>query len=256
MDEFEGESDLDETVRHIVRLSRSAPADRQHKTQLRRELLQRHHSLYGEGRRRWWWKAGPLRRLALAGPPALAAAVIAGAVLIGLQVSGHQQPAAADAQRLSAAMVKTAPTVTGWQMTVTKHESNSADTRANQVRLTANEHFYILRWRGKLVPYLYVGRHPHGIPAEAAGTWQYVFALLPDRLKNHQARVLPETRSIHGRTAAGVQYMLTQGHGLLVRAVAWVDEKSGRVLSLEREVLRGGHVVEEDWAHYEYAGGR
>jgi hypothetical protein len=253
MNEFDVDDELGPIADHLIHMGRSTPVDPYHKMRLRRQLFERHAELYAAGNRRWW-HAFPFRRLAVAGPAALAATVVAGAVVVGLQITGNQQTPHADAQKLSAAMAKTAPTVTGWHLTVTTHHSNSVDTRAVEYRLTSNEHFYVLHWGGKLLPYLYVGKQPHGVPAETSGTlnWQYVFALLPARLASHQASVLRETRKVHAQTAIGVQYTLTQGSGLTVRAVAWVGQTNGRVLSLERQVLRGTRIVEEDWANYQY----
>jgi hypothetical protein len=229
---------------------------------LRSELLTAHAEMTAH--RRSWWRLGNLigRRVVVVVPAALTAALIAAIALVGLQVSGTNAPRTASAQKLTAAMVRTAPTVTGWNFTVTHHYSNSAVSRGFAEQLGKNWRVYILTVQGRLTPYLYIGRQPHGVPEEtsnsltsASGQWLWEFAQLPAKLAEHQARVLPGTKTIGGHTAAGVQYAVQGQGGLRMTATAWVDVSSGRILSLERQVLRGGHVVEMDWARYQYQRG-
>jgi hypothetical protein len=258
MSEHEIERDLERLGQRLASQAKRVELDSSFRLRLRHDLVERHNELYSGRTHASWWTP-LLRRLTVVGPSALAVAVVAAIALVGLQLSGSSKPQTANAEKLTAAMVRTAPTVTGWSYTVTRHFSNSADSRGFAQNLGKNWRVYIVKIQGRLVPYLYIGRTAHGVPEEtdagpASSDWQWIwaFAQLPVRLANHQASVLPASRTVAGRRAEGVRYMLSGTHGLRVRATAWVDLSSGRIVSLERQLMRGGKVVEDDWARYRY----
>jgi hypothetical protein len=258
MTEHDIDRELERVGQDLARRAKRIELDTAFRLRLRHDLIERHHALYaGRTRSRWWMLL--VRRLAVVGPSALAVALVAAIALVGLQLSGSNKPQTANAEKLTAAMVRTAPTVTGWSYTVTRHYSNSADSRGFAQQLGKNWRVYIVNIQGRLVPYLYIGRTAHGVPEEtsagpASSDWQWIwaFAQLPVRLADHQASVLPRSRIVDGHTSEGVRYRLRGSNGLQVRATAWVDLSSGQIVSLERQLLRGGKVVEDDWARYRY----
>src|SRR5437588_12640901 len=118
MNDQEIPSDLQATESRLTHLSRQVPIDLQHKARLREELLRRHQELSAETTQRAagkpWSRFTRLKRLTLVAPPALAAATALSVLLWALQISGHQTPQAAEAARITRALVQSAPTVTGW----------------------------------------------------------------------------------------------------------------------------------------------
>jgi hypothetical protein len=258
MNDFDFDRDLARISGEVRRLSREVRIDPEHRVRLRAELLHHHRRMTKAPHRGWTSWLSPVRnlgRLAVVTPLALGGAVAASVLLWGLAVTGQQRVQPAQAEKLSAAMVRTVPTVTGWQWGVTRHGANS--TRFTGYTNPNPGRVYVYRYGGTLVPYLRVNGEWKGVPTETSGSvsttdWLWAFAQLPVRLAEHQATILDRTRVVDGTSAVGVQYMLTGGPSVTVRAIAWVNPKSGRILLLERQVLRGQRLVEADWAHYVY----
>jgi hypothetical protein len=258
MNDFDFDQDLAQVATAVQRLSREVRIDPQHRVRLHAELMQHHRRMMASpprARTSWLAPFTHLSRLAVVTPLALGGAVAASVLLWGLAVTGQQRAHPAQAEKLSAAMVRTVPTVTGWQWGVTRHGANS--TRFTGYTNPNPGRVYVYRYSGKLVPYLRVNGEWKGVPTETSGSvsttdWLWAFAQLPVRLAEHRAKILDRTRVVDGTSAVGVAYMLTAGRSITVRAIAWVNPTSGRILLLERQVLRGHRLVEADWAHYVY----
>lgn len=241
----------------VAGLGVNVEIDLAHKSRLRTQVLQRHHQMTSSTRHTvWHWpRVASLGRIAVLGPSAVAAAAIVTAAFWGIEATGNRSTQTVEAQRLTTAMVRTAPTVTGWKWTVTNHLANS--TRFAGFTTPLAGRVYLYEYSGKLIPYWRVNGQWKGVPIETQGSvrgtdWQWAFAQLPVRLAEHQAQVLPQMRRISGKEAVGVEYELSGGHGVQVRAIAWVEAAAGKILLLEREVLHGTRVVEQDSARYLY----
>jgi hypothetical protein len=260
MSDMDFDPELTLVADRVARLGLNVEIDGAHRSELRRQILQRHHELTADSRStRWRWpRLAPLSRLAVLGPSAVAAAAVVTAALWGIEATGNRSTQAVEAQRLTTAMVRTAPTVTGWKWTVTNHLANSTRFAGFTTPLTGR--VYLYKYSGKLIPYWRVNGEWKGVPIETRGSlrgtdWQWAFAQLPVRLAEHQARVLPRMRRIDGKDAVGVEYELSGGSGVQVRAIAWVEASAGKILLLEREVLHGTRVVEQDSVRYLYQRG-
>lgn len=252
MNEFEVDIDVQSVACHVGELSRRVPIDPHHRVRLRQELLRRHQELFTDHSPRagssLWSRIARLKGLTLVAPPALAVGLVLASMLSGVQIPGGGPTRTADAQRLTAALVRTVPTVTGWHTTVTRRLKNASETRLITSPLGRNQRVYVLKYRGKLYPYLYIGRKPFGVPHD----WQWTFAHLPVAIANHRARVLNVTRQIAGQHVIGVRLDDQARGNRRVRTTAWVGRRSGKILLLERTIFRGGIELERDVTHYQY----
>jgi len=252
MNNFDVDLDVLSVDQRLTSLARELPSDSGHKQLLRNQLLRRHAELRTVASSRGWRsRLQRMRRLTLVAPAALSTVVIAGLVIVGLQVTGQQHAQIVNAQQLSAAVVRTVPTITGWKATITRYGNNSTYASAAPFSLAKNVWVYISKYNGKPFPVLYVVGHPKAIPTK----WQWAFVQLPTALVEKRTQVLSAHKVIDGTAALGVRFALTHGNTVdRVEATAWVDVSTGRILSLERQVFKNGSLTEDDWAQYQYSG--
>jgi hypothetical protein len=254
MSDLDLNHDLQKTARQVAALSRQIHTDPQHKARLREELLRRHQELTADHTQRAAWKLWPrlagLKRLTLVAPPALAAAVAALAVVWGLQISGHPAAQPADAAHLTRALARTMPTVTSWKVSLHELRGNAATSYECTRPLKPGQRLYIrgdrtyLYSQGKWFQLTSSLSDPQ-CPAE----YQWVF--LPARLAHNHPTLLP-ARTVDGRTAVGIRYVMSQTADARVVATAWTDPHSGLVIRMARVVVHNGQVVERETADYHY----
>jgi hypothetical protein len=255
MRDFDLNSDVRGAAQHVATLSQRAVIDPRHKNRLREELMRRHQELSAEHTQRAAGKLWPpmkgLKRLTLVAPPALAVVLVAGLLVGALQATGHHDPQAAEAARLTRAMARTVPTLTSWNVALHRDHRNDTSSFAWKAQLAGKK----LVVRGRQT-YLKVDRQWFAITADETHArrlfdWQWGFAILPSRLA-HDQFTLVAPRKIDGRSAEGVRYVLVRTRSQTIVATAWVDPSSGLVMRLERDVINGTRVVERDWADYTY----
>jgi hypothetical protein len=255
MRDFDLDPDLRGAAQHVANVSQRVGIDPRHKNRLREELMRRHQELSAEHTQRaagkFWPQTTGLKRLTLVAPPALAVVLVVGLLLGVLQATGHHDPQAAEAARLTRAMARTVPTLTSWNVALHRDHRNDTSSFAWKARLAGKT----LVVRGRQT-YLKAGSQWFAITADETHArrlfdWQWGFAILPTRLARNQF-TLVATRKIDGRSLEGVQYVLARSHKETIEATAWVDPSSGLVMRLERDVIDGSHVVERDWADYTY----
>lgn len=247
--------DLQDAAQHVDRLSQRVTIDPHHKHRLREELMRRHQELSADHTPRaagkFWLPLTGLKRLTLVAPPALAVILVFGVILGTLQATGHHNPQAAEAARLTRAMARTVPTLTSWNIALHRDHSNDTSAFAWKARLSGKR----LVVRGRQT-YLKSNSQWFAITVDETHArrlfdWQWGFAILPTRLARNQFTLVPK-RVIDGRSVEGVRYMLDQSKGQTIVATAWVDPSTGLVMRLQRDVMHGTHVVERDWADYRY----
>jgi hypothetical protein len=192
-----------------------------------------------------------LKRLTLVAPPALAVVLVFGLIIGALQATGHHDPQAAEAARLTRAMARTVPTLTSWNVALHRDHRNDTSSFAWKARLSGKQ----LVVRGRQT-YLRTNNQWFAITADETHArrlfdWQWGFAILPTRLARNQFKLVTP-RIIDGRSVEGVRYMLARTAKETIVATAWVDPKTGLVMRLQRDVMSGGRVVERDWADYRY----
>lgn len=247
--------DLQDTAQHIAHLSRRVGIDPHHKNRLREELMRRHQELSADHTQRaagkFWSRLTGLKRLTLVAPPALAVVMVLGIVLGGLQVTGHHDPQAAEAARLTRAMARTVPTLTSWNVALHRNHRNDTSSFAWKARLAGKR----LVVRGRQT-YLRSDNQWFAITADETHArrlfdWQWGFAILPTRLARNQFTLVAK-RVIDGRLVEGVRYVLDRTAQQSIIATAWVNPSTGLVMRLQRDVMSGTRVVERDWADYRY----
>jgi len=249
--------DLRDVSERVADLSRQISIDLRYKAHLREALLRRHQELSAEvtqrAARKLWPRLTGVKRLTLVAPPALAAAVAAWAMIWALQVSGHRSPQLAEAQRISAALVRAVPTVTSWKVTAHQQGQNVSSVTTFGVQLTPDQEIYIRAERGTYRSYFYSGgqwsevRDGQSI-APSGVAWQFAFATLPQRLASHRFVLLTSSQP----NTEGIRYSLPERHGIRIQVTAWIDRTTGLAKRLERDVIRGNRVIERDWADYRY----
>ena len=249
--------DLRDVSERVADLSRQISIDLRYKAHLREALLRRHQELSAEvtqrAARKLWSRVTGVKRLTLVAPPALAAAIAAWVLVWVLQASGQGSPQLAEAQRISAALVRELPTVTSWKVTAHQEGQNVSSVTTYRVHLTPDQEIYIRAERGSYRSYFYSGgqwsevRDGQSI-APSGVAWQFAFATLPQRLARHRFVLLTSSQP----NTEGVRYSLPAQHGFRIRVTAWIDRTTGLAKRLERDVIRGNRVIERDWADYRY----
>jgi hypothetical protein len=249
------DSELRGAAQRVSQMSQRVGIDPRHKNRLREELMRRHQELSAEHTQRaagkLWPRMTGLKRLTLVAPPALAVVLVVGLLLGALQATGHHDPQAAEAARLTRAMARTVPTLTSWNVALHRNHRNDTSSFAWKAQLSGKR----LVVRGRQT-YLRVGRQWFAVTADETHArrlfdWQWGFAILPTRLAHNQF-TLVAPRRIDGRSLEGVRYVLARATQQSIVATAWVDPSSGLVMRLDRDVINHGHVVEHDWADYRY----
>lgn len=256
MSDSDLDHDLGEISRRIQNLCVRVQGDPRHKALLREELLRHHVELVSRGRvdaKPGWRPFGvfpPPRILA----PALAVAVALTAALWAVQLSGRSSSQSAEAARLSDALARTVPTLTSWHMTLHRIRGNTASAnRCDTLPLAPGQRLYVRGDRS----FIYSHGQWHQFTTFASGgqcpaDWQWAFAQLPARLAHSGTFDLLPARAITGRLADGVRYSIRQPNREQVIAVAWVDQRTGLIIRLERTVLQANRLVELDSADYRY----
>ena len=249
------DSDLRGAAQRVSQLSQRAGIDPRHKNRLREELMRRHQELSAEHTQRaagkFWPQLKGLKRLTLVAPPALAVVLVTGLILGALQATGHHDPQAAEAARLTRAMARSVPTLTSWNVALHRNHQNDTSSFAWKAQLSGKR----LVVRGRQT-YLRIDRQWFAVTADEIHArrlfdWQWGFAILPTRLARNQF-TLVAPRRIDGRSVEGVRYVLAHGATQSIVATAWVNPSSGLVMRLDRDVINRGHVIEHDWADYRY----
>jgi hypothetical protein len=247
--------DVQGAAQHVANLTQRVGIDPHHKNRLREELMRRYQELSAEHTQRaagkFWPRMTGLKRLTLVAPPALAVVLVAGLILGALQATGHHDPQTAEAARLTRAMARTVPTLTSWNVALHRDHSNDTSSFAWKARLSG-KHLVV---RGRQT-YLRSGNQWFAITADETHArslfdWQWGFAILPSRLARNQF-TLVSARVINGRLVEGVRYALARTAKETIVATAWVDQRTGLVMRLQRDVMSGTRVVERDWADYRY----
>jgi hypothetical protein len=247
--------DVQGAAQHVANLTQRVGIDPHHKNRLREELMRRHQELSAEHTQRaagkFWLHMTGLKRLTLVASPALAVVLVVGLILGALQATGHHDPQAAEAARLTRAMARTVPTLTSWDVALHRDHRNDTSSFAWKARLSGKR----LVVRGRQT-YLRSSNQWFAITADETHArrlfdWQWGFAILPTRLARNQFKLVA-SRIIDGRSVEGVRYMLARTASETIVATAWVDPKTGLVMRLQRDVMGGGRVVERDWADYRY----
>jgi hypothetical protein len=243
------------TAQHIQRLAQRTAVHPRHKNSLREELMRRHQELSAEHTQRaagkFWLQLTGLKRLTLVASPALAAVLIFGFILGTLQATGHHNPQAAEAARLTRAMARTAPTLTSWHVSLHREHQNDATSSGWKARLSGK--YLVVRGRQT---YLRSGDKWFAVTADETHArrlvdWQWGFAILPMRLARNEFSLV-KRRTIDHRSLEGIRYVLARTSKKSVVATAWVDPTTGLVMRLERDVMSSGRVIERDWADYIY----
>lgn len=237
----------------IADLSRGVEPDPRYSARLRQELLRRHQELSAvrtqRAAGRLMSRLTGLKRLTLVAPPALAAALILSLIVWGLPIAGHAPPQAAVAARITRALARTAPTVTGWQVTIDRHRGNADLSAQCSPRLTSGQRLY---FRGDRA-YLWSNGTWYQVTPSASqcvGGLDWAFATLPSSLTHNHFSLLP-SRIVDGRPTDGIRYTVAR-RGTQYTSTFWVDHITGLVLLIQRVEQRAGHVVERDTARYRY----
>lgn len=252
--------ELQDAAFRVIQLSRHAPANPRHKARLREELLRRHQELSAESTQRaaatLWSRLSGLKRLTLVAPPALAAVVAFSMLLVGLQVSGHENARTVEAAPIIRALARTAPTVTAVQSTVHERSITSKGTYRGQRTLGPDQRLYISHHHAYLYDggkweLLALGQLAEPSTSTTAWLW-WAFSELPARLACQACNSFVGERTIRGKRATGILFTVSGGGNAQVAVTAWVDRATGLVLRLERVVTRGKGVIEQDSADYQY----
>lgn len=260
MNDVDLEPELRATGDRLSQLCNELEIDLWHKHALRAQLLRRHRELRTSRmtrlRRRWSASVGSRRRIGLVGLPAIAIATAFAVLVSLLQISGHPSPQAAEAARLTRALVKTVPTVTSWRVMVQQERGDAVVAAECPVRL--HNPMYIRQGR----TYLYLGAKRWRELAwdsqrvtlgravtECAVDLQWAFVMLPGHLTDHRFTIL---RARSGDGLEGIRYTLAGSKGLRSDMIAWVNPESGLLTVLNRVVWHGNRVVERDVAVYRY----
>lgn len=246
----------------LAELGHRVEVDREHKRRLREELLRRYQELSVVRSQRatgmLWAGAFRPKRLTLVAPAALAAASLLLVLAVAVQVSGGPSAQSAQAAQLTGALVRTAPRVTGWEMTLQRLRDNQVSSYECTQPLRADQHLFV---RGNHA-YLYAsGRwyevtstwyldSPRRADIQCPSEWQWAFAALPAHLAQGGYRFV---RSVSRPFLVGIRYSLRQTGNARVLATAWVDRDSGLIRRLERDVLLGRRLVEQEVATFHYA---
>ena len=255
MRDGELDSDLRITALYVAQLNERIDPNPHHKFRLREELMRRHQELSAESTQRaagkLWPRITRLKRLTLVAPPALTVVLIVGLLLGALQATGHRDPQAAEAARLTSAMARTVPTLTSWNVALHRTQTNDSSAFVWRTRLAGKR----LVVRGRQT-YLRSNDHWFAITADEVRAkrlfdWQWGFAVLPTRLARGQFAMIG-TRVIDGRSLEGIRYTLLRSGRETIVATAWVDPRTGLVMRLQRDVVVAGRSVEVDWADYGY----
>lgn len=252
MNEGDVENDLLAIDRALTGMGRRVEIDRGHRARLRRELLGHHRRVIEIRAQKAIGLRRRAKRLMLAAPVALVAALVVTMALWSLPFNGHQPTQLAQAAHLTRALAQTAPTVTGWRWTVRSTRGSRTSVYRLGSSLRPGERVYIRSDR----VYLYsngswsIVTESQPISPSDRSTWQWAFAVLPARLADHAFTILP-SRTVKGRHAEGVRFSVTRA-GSVMRITAWIDLSSGLVRRLDRTVLRNGRVSERDSVDYAY----
>lgn len=243
----------------VAGMAREVPLNSAHRTRLRIELLRRHAELatYTEAppRRLSRLPFGRRGGVVVAAPAALAMGVVA-SVLFWLMpiISGHQSLQAVEAARVTQALARTAPTVTEWRWTLRETVDGRTTTAPWQYGFSPYQRLYVRYGQC----YLYSDGHWYLAPSAPldarrlqASAWGWVFANLPRRLARHRFVLLPD-RLVDGHAVEGFRFSLPSGQNVSVVATAWVDRRSGLIVRLERQLVGGEKVIEQDVADYSY----
>lgn len=237
----------------IADLSRGVEPDPRYSARLRQELMRRHQEQSAVRTQR---AAGTLmsrltglKRLTLVAPPALAAALILTLAVWGLPIAGHAPSQAAVAARITRALAQTAPTVTAWQVTITRQRGDSDLSAQCNPKLSAGQRLY---FRGDRAYLWSSGTWYQVTPgaSQCVGGLDWAFATLPSSLTHNHFSLLP-AKTIDGRQTDGIHYT-TSRNGTEYTSTFWVDHTTGLVLLIQRVETRAGKVVERDTAHYRY----
>jgi hypothetical protein len=256
MDEVDSELAFRHTEDRLTQLSRQVPQDPAFKARLRQQLLSRHEELARGGKRTRlspWSRLSRVKRVSLTLPPLFAAVATAVAVLVAPMLAGHQSPQAAEAQRLTPALMRNVPTITGWQWTV--HETTGTSTRVERYRtsLSASQHVYVVY--GQVYVWLFGNWRTPGSdltrPKPSAYDWQWGFTLLNNPLATQNFTILPATR-IDGVETEGIRAPLAINGQRAVTVTFWVQRSTGLVFRLERDVTAGSGEIEHDVVDYRY----
>jgi hypothetical protein len=199
--------------------------------------------------RRW----SHVKRVALALPTVFAAAAASVALLVVPMLSGHQSPQAAEAQRLTPALMRNVPTIQAWRWTVTEIRGQRIKVHRWQASLGATQRVYV--YYGQV----YFWSKPRWLQPAAdlvrarttSYDWQWAFALLNRPLATHDFTILPDQR-IEGVGAEGIRTTLGIAGQRAVTVTFWVQPRTGLVLRLERDLTAGNREVEHDVVDYQY----
>jgi hypothetical protein len=249
----------------VAELSHRAPVDPEHKRRLRDELLRRHQELTAGRSQRaagtLWARTWRPTRLTLVAPAALAATSVLMLLATAFQLLAGTlwvpSPQSVQASQLTGALVRSAPTVTGWEMTLQQVRDDQAATFQCIQPLRPGQHLYI---RGNRSYLFAAGRwyevtgtwyrvSPGRTGRQCPSDWEWAFAVLPSHLAQQGFEFVWNRLD---RNVIGVHYTLQQSRGSRVEATAWVDRTSGLVRRLERDVVQAGRVVERDVASFRY----
>ncbi|MGH2447652.1 MAG: hypothetical protein ACRDFS_03500 [Chloroflexota bacterium] len=194
----------------------------------------------------------PMPRLAVVVAPALAIVLVAGIIVGALQIGGAQTPQGAEAARITAALARTVPTVTSWQVQLQRTTSRTASSSGCIVPvLPSTDHLYMRAG----IPYLYSNGtwyrvSPQSRRGDCPSGLEWAFVSLPSNLARYHATIHP-SRSVEGQSAERVSYAVSLTTGMM-RVQAWVSTRTGLVLRLNRVLVRHGRVIERDSAVYSY----
>jgi hypothetical protein len=256
MDERDSEFALRQAEDRLTRLSRQVSPDPAFKVRLRQQLLLRHEEL-ARGRQRPrlspWAHLSRVKRVSLTLPPLCAAVAAAVVTFVAPMLAGHQSPQAAEAQRLTPALMRYVPTITGWEWTVQETVGKSTRVLRSRSSLNARQRVYV--FYGQV--YLWdrgtwsqpatdiTGREP------SSQDWQWGFTLLNRPLATQDFAILPQAR-IDGVNTEGIRTTLAISGQRAVAVTFWVERPTGLVLRLERDVTVGSREIEHDVVDYRY----
>lgn len=249
MNDLDLDSDVRFTAQRVAELNRRVQIDPQHKARLREELLRRHQELTTNKTQRKVGMLQPLarlKRLTLVAPPALAAAFVFSMLLWSLQVTGHQSTQTAEAARITAALARTVPTVTGWQLVQSQQQGSAT---ACTWKLHPDQRLYLSTKNRQA--YFYSHGMWYRITTDQSGPscpLQWTFAILASRLSH--AQITPGV-PIHGRATDKIVYEMHTGGATLV-TTAWVNRASGLVLRMSRVKRVGSRTIWQYGASYRY----
>jgi hypothetical protein len=171
------------------------------------------------------------------------------ALLWALQISGHQAPQPAEAQRITQALAETVPTVTRWDVTVQRESSDSVSTY--QCKYGPVQRLYVRDGQTYLYTsgtwYRVTANHSH---AACSSDLQWAFTVLVNHLQ--QRDLVAQGKLIDGQPIDQFRYLTPGGRQEQVVSTVWVNRHTGLIVRLQRVTLRGSHVVEREFADYRY----